>query len=136
MANNGAVSISVTLDKSKTPYRLYVDQRSQHNEIHSQRGTITVKWHLAGDAAGGAFLQLSGNEPGFAWNASGPPDGVFGAPHLAADGKSLSIVDEQPEYLGEWTYTLRARIDGTVYVGEPLHLTATRGSSDPIIRNK
>jgi hypothetical protein len=131
MPNN----LNVTLNQSKTPWTVDVDQKGNDNEVSQGPNAQTITWQLTGNAASGSFVSLSDPNPGFAW-ISAPPPGVFSSPSLSANGNQLTITDtnNSANTAGTWTYVLRVNVNGTVYSTQTLSIEAT--DTNPWIKNK
>jgi len=103
-------TLLVSLDTSVSPPALLIDQ---HGQVHVDKdhATQTITWRLAGALGQGQFAS-----PGFRWLVV-PPDGIFGAPRPADNGKSLSIGDDHRDASsdGEWPYELRVEYQGVTY---------------------
>ena len=131
MPNN----LSVTLDETKTPWAVDVDQHGKDNEVSQSPNAQMIVWQLTGNAASGSFVALDDPNPGFQW-ISAPPDGVFSSPSRSQNGNQLTISDtnNSASTAGSWTYRLRVNVGGTVYSTKTLSLAAT--TTDPVIKNK
>jgi hypothetical protein len=134
MPNNIDVLLSVTLNKATTPWSLHVDESNHPNYLNAGPNAQCIVWTLMGEAATGSFLALQGPELGFAWVGTLPPSGIFGAPFLPVNNQ-LKVLDHHtgPGTAGNWAYTLRARIGGTVY--STLALSAAAQNTNPRIKN-
>ena len=131
MPNN----LNVTLDQSKTPWAVDVDQHGKDNEVSQGPNAQTITWQLTGNAASGSFVPLTSTPPGFEW-INAPPAGVFSSPSLSNNGNQLTITDtnNSASTAGSWTYMLHVNVGGTVYSTKTLSLAAT--TTNPIIINK
>ena len=131
MPNN----LNVTLDETKTPWAVDVDQHGKDNEVSQGPNAQTITWQLTGNAASGSFVALSDPNPGFEWIVA-PPAGIFSAPSRSPNGNQLTISDtnNSATTAGSWTYRLRVSVGGTVYSTKTLSLAAT--TTDPVIKNK
>ena len=101
--------LNVSLDKSTTPWSVQVDPQGHANHVYRHRERQTLTWKLTGNAAGGALLPLQ-------WIRQ-PPEGIFGEPELALNGKRMTMTDlnDRPESQGSWTYLLCLMLDGERY---------------------
>lgn len=102
--------LSVSLDKSTMPWSVDIDQRAGANHIDRDPRPQTIAWELAGDAAAGALTS-------FRWLDPVPPDGIFGAPAFAPDGKRMTMtnLNDGPATSGVWTYQLGLELHGQAY---------------------
>lgn len=132
MPNN----LQVTLDKSKTPWHLDIDQKNDANQVSRDPNAQTITWQLTGNAASGSFDAQSDPEPGFAWIGTSPPAGIFGNPTLQAGNNQITMTDlnNGANTVGTWIYQLSATIDGTVYQSDATPITET--TTDPCVINK
>jgi hypothetical protein len=128
-------NLNVTLDTSKTPWAVDVDQHGKGNEVSQGPNAQTITWQLTGNAASGGFVALNDPNPGFEW-ITAPPAGIFSAPSRSPNGNQLTISDTNTGTgtTGSWTYRLRVNVGGTVYSSNALSLTAT--TTSPVIINK
>ncbi|WP_424682128.1 hypothetical protein [Frateuria sp. YIM B11624] len=101
--------LSVSLDKSTTPWSVLVDPHGHANHVYRHRKRQTLTWKLTGNAAGGALLPLQ-------WIRQ-PPKGIFGEPKLDSNGKRMTMTDfnHHAESRGSWTYLLCLMLDGKRY---------------------
>ena len=131
MPNN----LNVTLDETKTPWAVDVDQHGKDNEVSQSPNAQTIVWQLTGNAASGSFVALDDPNPGFEW-ITAPPAGIFSDPSRSPNGNQLTISDtnNSSTTAGSWTYRLRVNVGGTVYSTKTLSLAAT--TTDPVINNK
>lgn len=131
MAND----LSVTLDKSTTPWRLDIDQKNNANHVSRSSSAQTITWQLTGNAAAGSFNAQTDSPPGFAWVGTPPPDGIFGPPVLQANGNQLTMSDlnSSASTAGEWVYQLSATIGDQVYQSGVTSLVLT--TTNPTIKN-
>lgn len=127
--------LHVTLDKSKTPWCLDIDQSNGANHVSRSSSAQTITWQLIGNAAKGSFDEQSDPEPGFAWVDTPPPAGIFGPPVLQANNNQLIMSDlnSSAGTTGEWIYQLSAKIDCVVYQSKKTSLTPT--TTNPTIKN-
>ena len=132
MPNN----LNVTLDKTKTPWAVDVDQQGNANHVPQSPNAQTISWQLTGNAATGSFVSLSDPNPGFAWIGTAPPATVFGTPTLSANSNQLSIVDlnNSASTTGTWAYILRVNVGGTVY--STISTLPTGTTTNPTVVNK
>jgi hypothetical protein len=153
MPNN----LNVTLDETKTPWAVDVDQHGKDNEVGKSPNAQTIVWQLTGNAASGSFVSLSDPSPGFEW-IDAPPAGIFSSPSRSPNGNQLTITDtnNNANTEGSWTYRLRVNVGGTVYStntaslqssqepaastprnsGGGIKASASMVTTDPWIRNK
>lgn len=131
MPNN----LNVTLDTSKTPWAVDVDQHGNDNQVSQGPNAQNITWQLTGNAASGSFVALDDPYPGFAW-VSAPPAGIFSSPSRSPNGNQLTISDtnNSANTAGSFTYMLRVNVGGTVYSTKTLSLAAT--STNPVIVNR
>ena len=129
-------TLNVTLNTTKTPPALDVDQSGNGNQIPQNPSTQTIAWRLTGNAATGSFHAQGGTQPGFAWIGKAPANGIFGPPTPSNNGNQLSITDlnNGPGSVGAFTYQLWATINGTAYSTIASLLTGT--ATNPAIINK
>lgn len=132
MPNN----LNVTLDTSKTPWRVDISNQGNSNEVSRSPNSQTITWQLTGNAASGNFVAMSDPNPGFAWVGVLPPAGVFGTPTVSNNGNQLTLSDlnNSASTAGTYIYMLRVNVGGTVYCSESTELTAV--TKDPTIINK
>lgn len=92
------------------PARRGQPHRSRSASADHRLGPQTIAWELAGDAAAGALTS-------FRWLDPVPPDGIFGAPAFAPDGKRMTMTDlnDGPATSGVWTYQLGLELHGQAY---------------------
>lgn len=111
------INLNVTIDNSKTPPALDVDDKNGANEVPQNPSTSTITWRLTGNAATGSFNPQGGTNPGFAWIGSQPPAGVFGQPTPSNNGNQLSITDlnNGSNSAGTFIYQLMATVGGVCY---------------------
>lgn len=130
------INLNVTLNTSKSPPALDVDQSGNGNQIPQNPSVQTITWHLTGNAATGSFNAQGGSRPGFAWIGTAPASGIFGAPTPSNNGNQLSITDlnNGAGSVGTFTYQLWATINGTAYSTIASLLTGT--ATNPAIINK
>jgi hypothetical protein len=131
MPNN----LKVTLDETKTPWAVDVDQKGKDNEVGQGPNAQTITWQLNGNAASGSFVSLSDPNPGFEWTTA-PPPGVFGQPTLSPNGNQLTMTDTNTGAgtTGTWTSVLRVDVGNTVYSSRTESITGT--DTNPWIKNK
>lgn len=123
MAND----LSVTLDKSKTPWLVDIDQKNGANQVARSNQSQTITWQLTGDAA-------SGNITGFSWLQQ-PNAGIFEDPVIATNGNTMTMSDlnNSASTTGDWTYQLTIEVGGQSYQSAATSLTDT--STNPTIKN-
>jgi len=131
MPNN----LNVTLDKSKTPWAVDIDQNGNDNQVSQGPNAQNITWQLTGDAASGSFVPLSDPSPGFEW-ITAPTTGIFSDPSRSPNGNQMTISDtnNSASTAGSWTYRMRINVGGTVYTTNTLSLAAT--STNPVIVNR
>jgi hypothetical protein len=124
MPNN----LHVTLDESKTPWVVDVDQQGNANHVSRNPNAQTITWQLTGNAASGSIVS-------FAWIGTAPPSTIFGPPTISGNGNQLSITDlnNSASTTGSWTYQLTIRVGGTDYSTIATLPTAT--TTNPWIKN-
>jgi hypothetical protein len=92
---------------------LDIDQSGGHHWIDARDGAQDIYWVLSGAGLAHARFVLPGRKrkPGFGWGPDKPPSGVFGDPHLLADGRvlALRVRHTGPKSQGWWKYVLRVR---------------------------
>lgn len=123
MAND----LSVTLDKSRNPWLVDIDQKNNANQVARNAEAQTITWQLTGDAA-------SGNITGFRW-INQPNYGIFQNPVIAPNGNSMTMSDlnNSDSTTGIWTYQLTIEVGGQIYQSGVTSLTAV--PSNPTIKN-
>lgn len=129
--------INVTLDQSVSPPVLDVEDHGGHR-VNPSKDTQTITWQLVGQLTQGAFVRMDDPEPGFEWEAPGPPPGIFGTPEVQGPGsRTLTITDTHPgpQSAGTWIYRLRVAYQGTVY-STTVGGTLTATSNNPVIINR
>lgn len=123
MAND----LSVTLDKSKTPWLVDIDQKDGANQVARSNQSQTITWQLTGNAA-------SGNITAFDWIQQ-PNAGIFGDPAIASNGNTMTMSDlnNSTNTTGNWTYQLTIEVGGQSYQSGVTSITGT--STNPTIKN-
>lgn len=133
-----AIELHVTLDTTKTPPLLDVDQENNSNHVGQSPNAQTIIWKLVGNAALGTFNSPTDpNNPGFTWAGNGPNQNqtIFGPAQLADNSRELTMTDlnNSQSTTGTWIYQLQAHINGTNYYSEMTSITGT--TTDPCIKN-
>jgi hypothetical protein len=111
MANN----MNVSLDTSKTPYRLSVDDHGGQNQVSQNPHPTTISWNLTGQLTQGNFVAMDCAEPGFDFVED--TGSVFSIATISANGNSVSVQDNHVDSTsnGSWIYVLRVEYMGTIY---------------------
>lgn len=124
MPNN----LHVTLDESKTPWVVDVDQQGNANHVSRGSNTQTITWQLTGNAASGSIIS-------FAWLDTPPPNTIFGTPAISGNGNQLTVTDlnNSASTTGIWTYQLTINVGGSDYSTISNLPTAT--TTNPSIKN-
>lgn len=107
MPNN----LSVTLDKSTTPWSVDVDQHGNPNWVSRNSNSQTITWELQGDAATGSFVC-------FQWISNPPPNAtIFGSFTVGQNGKqaTMSDLNDSDSTAGTWIYQLTIDVGGNNY---------------------
>lgn len=130
------INLKVTLDTSKSPPALDVDESNGANQVSQNPSTQTIVWRLTGNAATGSFAALGGSSPGFAWIGTAPEPSIFGAPAPGNNGNQISVSDlnNGTSSAGTFYYQLRATINGATYTTVNSLLTGT--TNNPAIINR
>src|SRR5579885_3190611 len=128
-------TLYVTLDTTKTPWAVSVNQSNGLNEIPQSGVVQTITWQLTGNAASGTFNSLTDpNNPGFSWLGTQPARGIFTSPAVNGNQFTLNDLNNSANTTGTWTYKLCINVGGTVYT------TATDGirgtDTTPSVKNK
>ena len=134
-----ANTMQVSLDTSKTPYRLSVDDHSGENQVNANsNGPTTITWNLTGPLAQGNFVAMNDPNPGFSWIQNpNQNQAVFDPATIGANGNSLSIVDHHlsANTNGTWIYMLRVNYNGTVYTTTNVIVGPGATINNPVIVN-
>jgi hypothetical protein len=106
---------------------LAVNQKGNPHQIPHGEAKITWQLYLD-DGHDGSFNELKDQDgPGFEWMDK-PKPGIFDEPDVVVRDKKITVADHNTNpggisSVGEWTYRLRATIDGdpysTIYEPEP-----------------
>jgi hypothetical protein len=120
--------LHVTLDKSSSPWLVDIDQQGNPNHIDRSPQLQTIAWELVGDATAGKLSLL-------VWLDPAPPDGIFGPPELAGDGRRMTLTDrnDNPDTSGSWNYQLSLSLGGQTYSTRAILPTGT--TTNPSIKN-
>jgi hypothetical protein len=132
-----ANTMQVSLDTTKTPYRLSVDDHGGQNQVSANsNGPTTITWNLTGQLAQGNFVAMTDPNPGFSW-IDNTSSGIFDKPSIGASGNSLSIVDHHLSSTsnGTWVYMLRVNYNGTVYTTTNIIVGPGGTVNNPVIVN-
>jgi len=128
-------TLNVTLDTTKTPWAVNVNQSNGLNEIPQSSVVQTITWQLTGNAASGTFNSLTDpNNPGFAFTGTQPPRGVFTSPTVNGNQFTLNDLNNGPNSTGTWTYKLCINVGGTVYT--TINTSPTGATTNPSLKNK
>jgi hypothetical protein len=118
MPNDLDVMLSVTLDKTTTPWSLDVNENNKANQLNPGPNPQRIVWTLIENAASGSFVALSAREPGFAWSGAQPPDGIFDNLVISPTSTNQLMMNDHHDgnnTAGTWIYILRARIGEAIY---------------------
>jgi len=134
-----ANTMQVSLDTSKTPYRLSVADHGGENQVNANgNGPTTITWNLTGQLTQGNFVPMTDANPGFSW-VENPNENqaIFDAAVIGANGNSLSIVDHHlnSNTNGTWIYMLRVNYNGTVYATTNIIVGPGATINNPVIVN-
>ncbi|MCX7512878.1 hypothetical protein [Frateuria sp. STR12] len=119
--------LSVTLDKSATPWSVDIDQHGNANQVGRNPQRQTLVWQLTGNAASGELLPLQWVET--------PREGIFGPPEVTANGQRMTMTDlnKGQDSTGTWIYMLSLTLDGQQYSTRTTLPTGT--TTNPSIKN-
>ena len=119
--------LSVSLDKSTTPWSVDIDQHGNANQVPRSPHRQTLAWELTGNAASGDLLPLQWVEP--------PPQGIFSPPEVATNGQRMTMTDlnDDQDSTGTWIYMLSLTLDGQQY--STLTTIPTGTTTNPSIKN-
>lgn len=123
------IQLKVTLDETKTPWQVEVDEKNNANHVPRGSSSQTITWKLHGNAEGGTIAWVG-------WLNSNMPTDIFGTPTVIHQGKEMTVSDlnDDTASAGDWPYQLSVTLNGTTYY------TPTDGdcgtTSNPIIKNR
>ena len=124
------IELKVSLDKTKNPWLVDIDETNNGNEVHQSPGLQTIKWLLDGDAAAGRIT-------GFHWLANPIRNDIFGPFAIDLSGKFMTIHDtyDMEAKKGTFKYGLSIEVDGHIYSTTETGPRTRMVSSNPSIKN-
>jgi len=119
--------LKVTLDETKNPWAVNVDQKDNANQVARALAQQTITWQLEGNAATGDVFN-------FEWLDPQPNAGIFGTPEYDNNEHNMTLSDlnNSPNTTGNWIYKLTVQLGSNKY-STTSSITGT--TNDPSIKN-